>query len=622
MNRVKNIHALAVIALLLIASVSRISALEVPEASFASLSAPYDIPDIPALPQGNEFLCADVNEDGLVNVLDIISMVNYIMGGNPSPFNLEVADITADGGINVLDIIALVNIIMQVPGIPCGCVAPVFYEGHTYSTVQIGEQCWFKENINVGTMISSSQGGQLQTDNDIIEKYCYQNNPGNCATYGGLYEWKEAMQYVTAEGAQGICPPGWHIPKDSEFGILVNLYGGYPNAAGSLKEAGYEHWNPPNTNATNESGFTGLPGGIRSRFIGSFAELGNVGYSWSSTQNLPTCAWTNDLWFNYPLVERACLESDFGLSIRCVKGCWPEPGQANAGPDQVNVPGTSTTLAGNAPTYGNGVWGIISGTGGTFVDPWSPTAEFQGVAGNEYSLSWNITTDCGSSADTVVISFAAASFTCGDALFDERDWTSYNTVLIGTQCWMVQDMNIGDAIASNSGGQLQTDNGIIEKYCYENNPSSCSGYGGLYEWNEAMQYVTTEGAQGICPIGWHIPSDADWTILTNVLGGAYVAGGKMKTTGILQDGTGLWDAPNEGATNESGFSGIPGGVRGYYYGDFYNMNAQGSYWSSTQVSTEKAWNRELDFGWADVTRASSYKNYGLSVRCLKDEDLR
>jgi uncharacterized protein (TIGR02145 family) len=617
MNKTRFIPVLITAGLMLCTGYSRVSAFAYLDVSTLSESASY-VPEVPSLPEEDDFLCADVNEDGFINVLDIISMVNYIMGGNPSPFSLEAADINADGTINILDVIAIVNIIMQVPGMPCGCVAPVLYEGQTYTTVQIGAQCWFRENLSVGTMINSSQGGPLQTDNDIIEKYCYGNNAINCEEYGGLYEWKEAMQYVTEEGAQGICPPGWHIPADGEWEILVDLYGGSEVAAGSLKEAGYEHWNPPNTDATNISGFTGLPGGLRSRFVGSFSQINEVGYFWSSTPTGSNNSWTRDLWYNYPLVERVNLEHDFGISIRCIKGCWPEPSQANAGPDQLNVPGTSTTLAANTPTYGTGIWSIITGTGGTFVDPWSPTAEFQGVAGNEYSLSWTISTDCGSTADTMVVSFAAASFTCGDPLIDYRNWTSYNTVLIGTQCWMVQNLTIGEPIASNSGGQLQTDNGIIEKYCYDNSPSMCSGYGGLYEWNEAMQYVMNEGTQGICPEGWHIPSDGEWTILTDYLGGEYVAGGKMKSTGTLQDGTGLWSAPNEGATNESGFTGDPGGVRGYYYGNFYNVNAQGSFWSSTQASSEKAWNRELDFGWADATRASSYKDYGLSVRCLKD----
>ena len=165
------------------------------------------IPSLPALPLEDDFQCGDVNEDGFVNVLDIITMVNYIMGGNPSPFNMNAADINADSGINVLDVIAIVNIIMQVPGLPCGCVAPVTFEGYTYPTVQIGIQCWFRENLKAGTMINVNTGGHLQTDNGIIEKYCYDNNPANCDTYGGLYEWNEAMQYVTEDGAQGVCPP-------------------------------------------------------------------------------------------------------------------------------------------------------------------------------------------------------------------------------------------------------------------------------------------------------------------------------------------------------------------------------------------------------------------------------
>ncbi len=587
----------------------------------------------PDLPQDEGFLCGDVNEDGLVNVLDIIAMVNYIMGSNPSPFNMDAADINADEGINVLDIIALVNIIMQVPGIPCGCVAPVLYEGQTYNTVQIGNQCWFKENLNVGTKINSTQGGFQQMDNGIIEKYCYENNEANCAIYGGLYEWPEAMQYDTTEGVQGICPAGWHIATDNEWKILEGTVDSqYPvgdpewdgtgwrgyDAGGNLKEAGTSHWFSPNSGATNSSGFTGLPGGYRSYDNGSFYTLGMYGYFWSSSQYSTDAAWRRGLHFIIAYVSRYDLNKDYGFSVRCLKGCWPQPTQSNAGPDQLNIPGTSTTLAGNTPTYGTGVWHITSGTGGIVADTTSPTSGFTGLAGNTYSLTWTITTQCGSTEDTVAISFVSG-FTCGDPLIDTRNWISYNTILIGTQCWMVQNLDIGEPIASNTGGQLQTDNGIIEKYCYDNSPSMCSGYGGLYEWNEAMQYVATEGTQGICPSGWHIPSDGEWSALTDYLGGESVAGGKMKSTGTFEDGTGLWYAPNEGATNESGFTGFPGGVRGYFYGDFYNFYSQGSFWSSSEVFTSKAWNRELDFGWSDVVRAYSFKDYGLSVRCLKDE---
>ncbi len=578
-------------------------------------------PDVPDLPQDEDFLCGDVNEDGLVNVLDIISMVNYIMGGNPSPFNTDAANINADGGINVLDIIALVNIIMQVPGMPCGCVAPVLYEGQTYATVQIGDQCWFKENLNVGIKINSTQGGYQQMDNDIIEKYCYNNDEANCAIYGGLYEWSEAMQYVTTEGAQGICPVGWHIATDGQWSTLSDYLGGSSVAGGKIKstgtiEEGTGLWYLPNTGATNESGFTGLPEGLRYYYDGSFSNLGYYGYFWSSSQSSAGSAWYRGLRYNDANVDRYDDTKEYGFSIRCLKGCWPQPDSANAGPDQLNVPGTSTTLAGNTPIYGTGLWTILNGTGGTIVTPTSPTSEFQGMAGNEYTLSWTITTACGSSADTLVVSFTAAGFTCGDDLLYEDQ--SYATVLIGTQCWMAENLNVGSMIQSNNGGFLMSNDGTVEKYCYNNDGANCVIYGGLYEWPEAMQYGTTEGAQGICPIGWHVPTDGECTDLTDYLGGEAIAGGKMKSTGTIEEGTGLWYTPNEGATNESGFTCFPGGCRENFIGNFSYLGSVGDFWSSSQDDSNP-WFRELYFYYANVFRNYNLKETGLSVRCLKDD---
>ena len=97
-------------------------------------------------------------------------------------------------------------------------------------------------------------------------------------------------------------------------------------------------------------------------------------------------------------------------------------------------------------------------------------------------------------------------FHCGLPLSDSRDGQIYNTVQIGTQCWMAENMNIGTRI---NGSGDQTNNGTIEKYCYDDNEANCDTNGGLYQWNEMMQYTTMEGAQGICPAGWHIATDAE-----------------------------------------------------------------------------------------------------------------
>jgi uncharacterized protein (TIGR02145 family) len=182
---------------------------------------------------------------------------------------------------------------------------------------------------------------------------------------------------------------------------------------------------------------------------------------------------------------------------------------------------------------------------------------------------------------------------------------------------MAENLNVGTMI---EGTIEQSNNGTIEKYCYDNNEANCAIYGGLYQWNEAMQYVTTEGAQGICPAGWHLPTDGEWTTLTDYLGGTDVAGGKMKSSGTIEEGTGLWYSPNTGATNESGFTGLPGGTRDHNDESFILLDYGGYFLSSSQYSTTSAWYRSLTFLHENVQRSYyGYKSYGFSVRCLQDQ---
>jgi uncharacterized protein (TIGR02145 family) len=192
----------------------------------------------------------------------------------------------------------------------------------------------------------------------------------------------------------------------------------------------------------------------------------------------------------------------------------------------------------------------------------------------------------------------------------DADGNNYPTVTIGTQLWMAKNINVGIRI---DGPQEQTNNSIIEKCCYNDLESYCDVYGGLYQWNEMMQYDTTPGVQGICPTGWHIPTDAEWTILTTFLGGESVAGGKMKETGLTH-----WLSPNTGATNSSGFTALPGGYRhGAPYYSYDVLSEAGDFWSSTQWYT-LAWYRYVYWLGESVTRSSPNKIISLSVRCLQD----
>ena len=195
---------------------------------------------------------------------------------------------------------------------PCPGIPTVTYMGQTYNTVQIGSQCWFKENLNVGTMIIGSQN---QTDNGIIEKYCYDDLESNCDVYGGLYQWDEAMQYSTTEG---VCPPGWHLPTDAEWTTLMTFLGGESIAGGMMKEAGLAHWSSPNYNATNSSGFTALPGGYRNS-PGYFNDLTNDTKFWSSKEYSATGAWYRGLSYYIEYVYCSYNDKTYGFSARCLQ---------------------------------------------------------------------------------------------------------------------------------------------------------------------------------------------------------------------------------------------------------------------------------------------------------------
>jgi len=209
---------------------------------------------------------------------------------------------------------AIFRITATVPDWQCSQPVTDSRDSSTYNTVRIGSQCWMKENMNLGTRIP---GNTNQTDNQTVEKYCYNNLETNCDVYGGLYQWDEMMQYNTAEGSQGICPPGWHIPKMSDWMTLKSFLGGAIVAGGKMKEEGTAHWNLPNTDGTNSSGFSGLPAGFCDN--GSFTGAGNYAYFWlSMLHNDPSAAWYFNLFYNSAEVIRDIYYRSGGFSVRCI----------------------------------------------------------------------------------------------------------------------------------------------------------------------------------------------------------------------------------------------------------------------------------------------------------------
>ena len=201
-------------------------------------------------------------------------------------------------------------------------------------------------------------------------------------------------------------------------------------------------------------------------------------------------------------------------------------------------------------------------------------------------------------------------FTCGIILTDSRDNQNYFTEQIGTQCWMKQNLNIGTMI---KGKTEQSNNEIIEKYCYNDIADSCGIYGGLYQWNEMMQYQTKEKAQGICPYAWHVPSDDEWQTLVDFMGGDNKAGSTLKESGIKH-----WSStPVTGTSNESGFTGLPAGYR-IRSGAFDGLKDYGNWWTSTAIGETSSWSRGMNNYRANVYHHYSNPKNGFSLRCIQD----
>jgi uncharacterized protein (TIGR02145 family) len=191
---------------------------------------------------------------------------------------------------------------------------------------------------------------------------------------------------------------------------------------------------------------------------------------------------------------------------------------------------------------------------------------------------------------------------------DERDGEVYKWVKIGGQVWMAENLKATKYADGSSIPMVNNSKWYKLKsdaYCfYKKDINNILIYGALYNW-----HAVNTGK--LCPEGWHVPSDSEWTILENFLGGRIGAGGKMKSING-------WNSPNIGAANSSGFMAFPGGHRRSSNGTFGNVGDIGYWWSSTENRNNDAWSRSLNYDAINVTRETSFKTNGYSVRCLRD----
>jgi len=285
------------------------------------------------------------------------------------------------------------------------------------------------------------------------------------------------------------------------------------------------------------------------------------------------------------------ITSDGGSTVTARGVCWST--------------GTNPTVSDNKTTDGTGAGNFVSNISGlTANTTYYLRAYATNSKGTGYGSAMSFTTQQGS----------------GSSFTDSRDGNVYQTVTIGNQTWMAENLAYLPSIVGPGTGSYTTPYYYVYGYDGTNvtaakATSNYTTYGVLYNWPAAMAGTTSSssnpsGVQGVCPTGWHLPSDAEWTQLTDFLGGESIAGGKLKATTH-------WASPNTGATNETGFTALPGGYRNYV-GSFYNVGFSGSWWSATEDGTDSAWYRSMTYSSSFVYRSNDSKELGFSVRCVWD----
>jgi uncharacterized protein (TIGR02145 family) len=499
-------------------------------------------------------------------------------------------------------------------------------DGNVYNTLTIGTQVWLAENLKTtkyrnGDTIGTTYPATINITGETNPKYqwAYDGNENFAATYGRLYTW-----YAVTDNRY-LCPSGWHVPSEAEWTILSEFLGGDSIAGGKLKQTGTSYWNNPNTGATNQTGFSALPGGYRDD-DGFFADMGNYGLWWTETEFKEDLAKYMRMGYNYTdLINSDYLYGkSYGFSVRCLKDESASTIPAVTTTGITNLTQNTATCGGNVTSEGGATVtarGVCWSTSQNPTIADSHTSDSTGIGIFESNLE-------GLTSNTPYHVRAYATNSAGTAYGNQVDFTTqsgvglgepcpglptityegqiYNTVQIGSQCWFKENLNVGTMI---EGGNEQTNNSQKEKYCYGDDPVNCSTYGGLYQWNEMMQYSATPGVQGICPVGWHLPTSEEWTILFYFLGGQGIAGGKMKEAGFAH-----WDSPNTDATNESGFTALPGGA--HSNDDYDSKGRYAIFWSSTVSSG--ACSLYLSYYEPFVYNNSGFEYNGFSVRCVKN----
>ncbi len=554
----------------------------------------------------------------------------------------------------------------------CGSYTVDDHEGNTYNTVKIGNQCWTKENMRCTT--SPSTGSTILDRQEEIsysgkKAYYYNNTTSNAANgFGLLYNWCAAVDTfnttmgetstsnshndapdVTFTGKRrGICPQGWHVPNYKDWTQLQQymftqseyLCGTLPNdIAKSL--ASTEYWeidsfhicavgNMPNEN--NKSGFSALPAGGRADNSCDFR--GSNAFFWSATQSNPVSAYYLSISNTGATAILNPYNKNVAYSVRCLRDGGVT---GKAGANEMQSSTTSMSCD-----------DVINCLGDT-LGKLNAKIEAQGYTITEQGNALDSLNHLVDSLSNQIPTPVYPSFTCGHYTVKDHEGNVYNTVRIGEQCWTKENMR---CTTSPSTGTVILEH-PASSYSYTGKKAyypdsiayNVTDYGLLYNWcatidtfnttyeetstntdfEQALQVTFSGNRRGICPQGWHVPSEAEWKQLRGYMvshsqywcngDSTYIAKALASSTGWSANSNDCGVGNTQNNNNTSGFTALPAG---FYTNGFFNFGYHAHFWSAKQSNAFSAFFFQLDYYHPNVLYEDSGKNKGASVRCLRD----
>jgi uncharacterized protein (TIGR02145 family) len=531
-------------------------------------------------------------------------------------------------------------------------------DGNIYYAVMIGNQKWMAENLKT---TSYSDGEPIEFPSTNTEwanntngAYAWLKNDAEFGSiYGGLYNW------YAVNNTNGLCPDGWHVASDDDW-IEMEIYLGmdpkfasdngsrYAEIGGKLKQSGFETWFSPNTGATNETRFTALPGDLRYS-SGESYDPGYEAYFWTSTDTEWGNPYSRNLRNNNSYIFRnEYMTKKTGMSVRCIFSegkplvfTLPEYDVAD---NNATIKGYLSYDGGTGLSAVGMVWSkdpnsspdLELNEGVTIETPVPGIFEskLEGLEPGElYYARAYATSSEGKTGYGSVVKFTTYYGKASDA-----DGNLYYSIKIGDQEWLSTNLRT----SSYAGGEsiltgLQdsewaiTTEGAFSVYPHESaegidsSDEMLDAYGALYNW-----FAVETG--NLCPAGWKVPDEDDWTQLRSYITSNYYGSHGTVLKSCRQVNSPLaycatsehprWNSYNAWTygRDDLGFGGLPGGMRDDYYGSFYSLGFQGYFWSGTTQSEIDAFTHNLSYLNNNFNSSQSSKKTGLSVRCLKIED--